>query len=94
MQPEFEVAETADLWHAGHPPVLSLATYLASLDLFDWAGMPALIKKQQLLTACLEYILKEVDAAVTRTSKIITPLDLGCQLSVFLHGAGGPFFSI
>lgn len=92
MKPKFEPIETADAWQVSNPPVLSLAPYLASLQLFEEVGMEALIAKQGLLTGYLEYILGEIDKQVKSTFEIITPAERGCQLSVFLHGEGRELF--
>ncbi|WP_343487740.1 kynureninase [Allomuricauda sp. d1] len=92
MQPQFDPIDNADAWQVSNPPVLSLAPYLASLQLFEDVGMDALIKKSNLLTAYLEFILHEVDKEVESTFEIITPKDRGCQLSVFLHGEGRAIF--
>ena len=92
MKPEFEPSENADAWQVSNPPVLSLAPYLASLQLFEEVGMKALIEKQKLLTAYLEFILHEIDKVVDSSFEIITPAERGCQLSVFLHGEGRTLF--
>ncbi|BFP39796.1 kynureninase [Flavobacteriaceae bacterium GF1] len=92
MKPEFEPIETADAWQVSNPPVLSLAPYLASLELFEAVGMKALLEKQRLLTGYLEFILRAIDKEVDSTFEIITPERRGCQLSVFLHGEGRPLF--
>ena len=92
MKPEFEPIDNADAWQVSNPPVLSLAPYLASLQLFEDIGMDALIKKQKLLTGYLEFILRAIDDEVESTFEIITPKDRGCQLSVFLHGEGRSLF--
>lgn len=92
MKPEFEPIETADAWQVSNPPVLALAPYLASLQLFEEVGMEALIAKQIALTGYLQYILKEIDKEVESTFEIITPEERGCQLSVFLHGEGRALF--
>ena len=92
MKPEFEPMETADAWQLSNAPILSVAPYLASLELFEEVGMPALLKKQKMLTAYLEFILNEVDKQVTSSFEIITPKNRGCQLSVFLHGEGKSLF--
>lgn len=92
MKPHFEPIETADAWQVSNPPVLALAPYLASLQLFEEVGMTALINKQQLLTGYLEFILQEVDKEVDSSFEIITPKERGCQLSVFLHGEGRRLF--
>ncbi|MEM9142592.1 MAG: kynureninase [Bacteroidota bacterium] len=92
MKPQFEPMPNADAWQVSNPPVLSLAPYLASLKLFDEVGMEPLIAKSKKLTAYLEFILKQVAAEVDSTFEIITPVERGCQLSVFLHGEGRPLF--
>ncbi|MDH7445033.1 kynureninase [Aquimarina sp. 2201CG14-23] len=95
MKPEFEPMPNADAWQLSNAPILSLAPYLASLELFDEVGMDALIKKRNLIVAYLEYILTEIDAEVESTFEIITPSnpeERGTQLSVFLHGEGRKLF--
>lgn len=92
MKREFEPMATADAWQISNPPVLSLAPYLASLQLFEEVGMEPLIAKQKLLTGYLEYVLVEIDKEVESTFEIITPAERGCQLSVFLHGEGRALF--
>ncbi|WP_190811621.1 kynureninase [Flagellimonas sp. S3867] len=92
MQPEFDPIETADAWQLSNPPILSIAPYLASLELFDEVGMEALITKQKKIVAYLEFVLHEIDQEVTSSFEIITPEERGCQLSVFLHGEGKALF--
>ncbi|WP_340075614.1 kynureninase [Leptobacterium sp. I13] len=92
MQPEFDAMETADAWQLSNPPVLALAPYLASLEIFEEAGMENLIEKSKLLTAYLEFVLHEIDKQVASSFEIITPKERGCQLSVFLHGEGRSLF--
>ena len=92
MQPEFDPIETADAWQLSNPPILSLAPYLASLELFDEVGMEKLIEKQHKIVSYLEFVLHEIDKEVDSTFEIITPQDRGCQLSVFLHGEGRELF--
>ena len=92
MKPDFEAIDTADAWQISNPPVLSLAPYLASLEMFDEVGMDALIEKRNKLTAYLEFVLKKVSEQVEGDFEIITPPVRGCQLSVFLHGEGRSLF--
>ena len=92
MKPHFEPMPNADAWQVSNPPVLSMAPYLASLELFEEVGMPALIEKQKTLTGYLEFVLQQIDAEVDSSFEIITPKDRGCQLSVFLHGQGRALF--
>lgn len=94
MKPEFEPTENADAWQLSNAPILSIAPYLASLELFEEVGMTALIQKRNKIVAYLEYVLKEIDDEVSQsTFEIITPKERGCQLSVFLHGQGKSLFT-
>ena len=78
-------------WQLSNAPVLSMAAHLASLELFDQAGMEALWQKSEQLTAFLEYTLLESARQNERLSfNIITPPlpHRGAQISV-LCGSGG-----
>lgn len=92
MKPEFEPIPTAEAWQLSNPPVLSLAPYLASLELFGEVGMEALAEKRDQLTAYLEFVLHEIDKEVDSNFEVITPQSRACQLSVFLHGEGRALF--
>jgi kynureninase len=92
MKPHFEPMETADAWQISNAPVLALAPYLASLQLFQEVGMAALITKRNKIVSYLEYILREIDKEVDSTFEIITPQERGTQLSVLLHGEGKSLF--
>lgn len=95
MEPQFDPIQGADGWQISNLPVLSLAPYLASVELFAEIGMEALIAKRDTITAYLEFVLREIDREVHGNFEIITPsnpLERGCQLSVFLHGEGRSLF--
>jgi len=92
MGPEFDPIPTADAWQLSNPPVLALAPYLASLELFDEVGMQALVTKRTALTAYLEFVLREIAREAGSRFEIITPEDRGCQLSVYLHDEGRALF--
>lgn len=93
MEPQFDSVEGANGWQVSNLPILSLAPYLASLEIFEEVGMKALIKKRDLLTAYLEFVLKDIDEQLPDTTfEIITPKERACQLSVFLHGQGRKLF--
>ncbi|MGB5247757.1 MAG: kynureninase [Woeseia sp.] len=80
MAPEFEPAETAELWQLSNPPILALAPVVASLQLFQQAGMTALRAKAEKLTAYLDFLLAQKLQDRVRS---ITPLAArGCQLSL------------
>ena len=95
MEPQFDPVEGADGWQISNLPILSLAPYLASVEMFAEVGMPALIKKRDHITSYLEFILHEIDKEVDSTFEIITPsnpIERASQLSVFLHGEGRVLF--
>ncbi|SFF57936.1 Kynureninase [Salegentibacter agarivorans] len=96
MEPEFQPENGADAWQISNAPVLALAPYLASLEMFDEVGMPALIEKRNKIVAYLEFVLHEIDKEVESSFEIITPSnqeERGTQLSVFLHGEGRELFN-
>ena len=96
MEPQFDPVHGADGWQVSNLPILSLAPYLASVEMFAEVGMEKLIKKRNQLTAYLEFILHEIDAELDGADfEIITPSnqeERACQLSVFLHGQGRSLF--
>lgn len=95
MEPEFQPEPTANAWQISNAPVLALAPYLASVEMFEEVGMPALIEKRNKIVAYLEFILHEIDREVEGDFEIITPSnqkERGTQLSVFLHGEGKELF--
>lgn len=97
MEPSFDPVEGANGWQISNLPVLSLAPYLASVEMFDEVGMDKLIKKRNLITSYLEFILHEIDKEVESAEfEVITPAnqeERGCQLSVYLHGQGRELFN-
>ena len=93
MESEFQPEPTAHAWQISNAPILALAPYLASLDLFEEVGLPALIEKRDKIVAYLEFILQEVANEVGGDFEIITPRERGTQLSVFLHGQGKDLFN-
>ncbi len=96
MEPDFDPVNGADGWQISNLPILSLAPYLASVEMFAEVGMKKLIQKRNFLTAYLEFILHEIDKEIDGTEfEIITPQnqeERACQLSVYLHGQGRSLF--
>jgi len=95
MEPAFDPNNGADGWQISNLPILALAPYLASVEMFHEIGMDALIEKRNQITSYLEFILQEIDKEVDSTFEIITPanpMERASQLSVFLHGEGRSLF--
>lgn len=85
MGPEFVPMAGAEGWQLSNPPVLGLAPLLASLEIYDEAGMGRLRDKSLKLTGYLEFLLQE---RLEEEIEILTPADparRGCQLSLRLH---------
>ena len=96
MEPDFDPVNGADGWQISNLPILSLAPYLASVEMFAEVGMDKLITKRNLITAYLEFVLHEIDDELDGAEfEILTPSnqdERGCQLSVYLHGQGRELF--
>lgn len=87
MRPEFEPRRGADGWQVSNPPILSMAPLLASLAIFDEAGLDDLRVKSERLT---DYLLFLIDARGSRRVEVITPRDparRGCQVSLRVRHA-------
>lgn len=95
MKKGFVPMPGADGWQLSNFPVLNGAALLASLQLFDKAGMTALRRKSVLLTGYLEFLLHEIDSSQEHFT-IITPKDpahRGCQLSILMKKDGRKIFN-
>jgi kynureninase len=85
MKPEFDALPGAEGWQLSNPPILPLASLRASLEIFDEAGMAALGKKRDALTAYLESELKALPGV-----EIVTPKARGSQLSLRVREPRAP----
>jgi kynureninase len=85
MEPRFAAESGAAAWQISNPPILSAAPLLASLELFQQAGIERLREKSSALTAFLELLLRPLEPSV----ELITPrapASRGCQLSIRILG--------
>lgn len=84
MPPEFHPISGAEGWQVSNPPILSAAPLLASLELFERAGIDALHRKSQQLSAYMEQLLR---ATAEDLAEVLTPPapHRGCQLSIRLR---------
>ncbi len=84
MPHDFQPLPGAEGWQISNLPILAAAPLLASLPLFDAAGLPALRAKSIRMTGYLESLLR---AQLADSVTILTPADpeaRGCQLSLRL----------
>ena len=97
MEPGFNPMRGAEGWQLSNAPVLGMAAHLASLELFDEAGMDRIGTKRDLMTAYLEFVIDDISARnQERVSfELITPRDKnkrGAQLSIMAKGQGRALF--
>lgn len=84
-----------DGWQLSNFPILSGAAHLASLKIFEKAGIKNLRAKSILLTGYLEYLLKSIPSYSDHLT-IITPevaTERGCQLSLLMRKNGKKVFN-
>lgn len=97
MEPGFKPMYGAEGWQLSNAPILGMAVHLASLDLFDEAGMDRIGEKRDSLTAYLEFVIETISENNRDrcTLEIITPKEKnrrGAQLSIIAHGQGKVLF--
>lgn len=91
MTKGFKPMQGADGWQVSTPPILLMACHRAALEIFEKAGMDALRRKSEQLTAYLEYLIRESNLPL----QIITPSaphERGCQLSLLTPHYGKELF--
>lgn len=94
MRKGFKPMSGADGWQLSNAQIFSFAAHLASLRLFDAAGMDHLRTKSLQLTAFLEFILNDLPDA-QQHFQIITPSEpsaRGAQLSMLTNAHGKELF--
>ncbi len=94
MEKGFHPIPTAEGWQLSNAPVLSMAAHKAALDIFEEAGMPALLAKSAQLTGYMLYLLNEINAGASQPIlEVITPAEAkGCQVSLLMLQRGREVF--
>lgn len=97
MQPGFNPMKGAEGWQLSNAPILGMAAHLASLDIFEEAGMERIGEKRDLLTAYMEFVIDDISEKNKErcTFELITPRDKtkrGAQLSIMAKGQGKALF--
>jgi kynureninase len=97
MQPGFNPMKGAEGWQLSNAPILGMAAHLASLEIFDEAGMDRIGAKRDLMTAYLEFVIDDISEKNKDrvTFELITPRDKtkrGAQLSIMAKGQGKALF--
>jgi kynureninase len=94
MKKGFQPMEGIDGWQLSNFPILQGAAHLASMEIFNKAGMKNLFSKSRDLTGFMEFLLSEIDPQ-KKYFKILTPSnpkERGCQLSIFMLQNGKKVF--
>lgn len=96
MAKGFQPIPTAEGWQLSNTPILLMAAYRASLDIFAEAGMEKLHTKRQLLSDYLLFVIDDINAQCTnKTMEVLTPrtaADKGCQVSILMKKDGRKIF--
>lgn len=97
MQPGFNPMKGAEGWQLSNAPILGMAAHLASLDIFEEAGMERIGEKRDLMTAFMEFVIDDISEKNKErcTFELITPRDKtkrGAQLSIMAKGQGKALF--
>jgi kynureninase len=97
MEPGFDPLPGAEGWQLSNAPILGMAAHLASLEIFEAAGMDRIGEKRDLMTAFTEFIIEEISDRNKEkcTFELITPKDKtqrGAQLSIQAKGQGKALF--
>jgi kynureninase len=96
MEKGFDPIPTAEGWQLSNAPVLSMAAHKASLDIFEEAGMDALVKKGKALSSYLLFLLENINQEVpAKPIQVITPVqenERGCQVSFIIKDKGRTVF--
>ncbi len=94
MAKEFKPMASIERWQLSNAPILSMAAYKASLEIFDKAGMEALIEKSNRLTSYLDFIITDINRKKGKQVLTnITPSEnRGCQISIVAEGKGKEVF--
>jgi kynureninase len=82
FNPNFDPILGAQGWQISNPPILSMAALLASLDIFQRAGIPALRKKSIELTGYLRHLIEQLLPTQVEIITPSAPEQRGCQLSL------------
>ncbi len=96
MKKGFKPVLTAEGWQLSTPSPVLFAAHKAALEIFEEAGMDAVIKKSKLLSDYLFFVLDKVNESQTgKIIEIITPKnenEKGCQVSMLMLKRGKEIF--
>ena len=92
MRDGFDPIPGVESWQLSNPPILSMAAILASLKIFEAAGMENLRRKAVFLTAYLEFLIDELQDDRLQIITPRNPVERGSQLSIQVKSADKGLF--
>ena len=95
MEQGFDPIPGAEGWQLSNAPIFAMAPHLASLKMFEKAGMDKLRAKSIKMTAFLEEVINHAASNNNAEIELITPSNpesRGAQLSILVHGYGKSLF--
>jgi kynureninase len=92
MKKGFKPMSGVDGWQLSNFPILPGAAQLASLEIFQQAGIKNLRKKSLLLTGYLEFLLNEIKSDSFKILTTSKKEERGCQLSIYMNKNGKKVF--
>jgi kynureninase len=97
MEQGFKPMKGAEGWQLSNAPVIGMAAHLASLEIFQEAGMQRIGEKRDKITSFLEFVIDDISEKNKErcTFELITPRDQtkrGAQLSIMAKGQGKSLF--
>lgn len=94
MQKGFVPINSAEGWQLSTPSPLLYAAHLAALNLFEQAGMEAILEKGKTMSDYLLFLLEVKGILGCGKVKLLTPIDAkGCQLSLLVPEIGKQVFA-
>lgn len=83
MKKGFKPIHTAEGWQVSTPPIMLMAAHIASLEIFEEAGIANLIKKGNRLSDYLIHLVNQINIdSGNELIKVLTPHSRGCQVSL------------
>ncbi len=92
MKKGFKPMTGADGWQLSNVNILSTAAHLASLELFEEAGIKPIREKSVKLTGFLEFLLDQIENPLFDIITPRNPRERGCQLSLLFNHHGEKIF--
>jgi kynureninase len=96
MEPGFDPISSAEGWQLSTPSPVLYASHKAALEIFEEAGIDAVIKKGEMLSNYLLFIIDKINSELSEPIiKILTPKnekEKGCQVSMLMLQKGKEVF--